>query len=62
MVLEAPAVGARYRKNSTGRLWHIRCLNDSGLIGLAEDFYGPECEVRDYVTKDELAADYAPSA
>lgn len=57
-----PVLGARYRRNSTGRVWHVRCLNDSGLIGLTEDFYGPDCEVRGYVTRDELAADYAPSA
>jgi hypothetical protein len=61
MVLEAPAVGARYRKLSTGRVWNIHRLCDSGLIGLTEDFYGADCDVRDYVSLEELAQDYAPA-
>jgi hypothetical protein len=59
--LAAPAVGARYRRLSTGRVWHVRCLAESGLIGLTEEFYGPECDVRGYVTAEELAAEYTPA-
>lgn len=64
-VLEAPtvpAIGARYRKQSTGRAWHVERICSSGLIALSEEFYGPECEMREYVTGDELVFDYAPAA
>ena len=56
----APAVGARYRKNSTGRTWHVSKMCDSGLISLTEEFYGADCDRRDYLTETELAAEYAP--
>ena len=56
---DAPAVGARYRKQSTGRTWHVERISDSGLIVLTEEFYGPECDLREYVTPGELATDYA---
>lgn len=61
MTLARPALGARYRRHTTGRVWHVRCLSESGLIGLTEDFYGPDCEVRGYVTAEELALDYQAS-
>lgn len=61
ITLEAPALGGRYRKLSTGRVWHIHALHTPGVIGLTEEFYGPDCEVRGYVSPDELASDYAPA-
>lgn len=61
ITLAKPTLGARYRRHTTGRVWHVRSLSESGLIGLTEEFYGPECEVRGYVTADELAADYQPT-
>jgi len=57
-VPDAPAVGARYRKHSTGRTWHVSRLCDAGLIGLSEDYYGTDCERRNYVTGPELASEY----
>ncbi|HEX9087425.1 MAG TPA: hypothetical protein VF867_07875 [Arthrobacter sp.] len=58
----APAIGVRYLKQSTGRAWHVVRICNSGLIALSEEFYGPECEMREYVTRDELAGDYAPAS
>jgi hypothetical protein len=62
LTLDAPVAGARYRKRSTGRTWHVSRISDSGLIGLSEEFYGTDCERRDYVTHAELGAEYAPLA
>lgn len=59
-VSNAPAVGARYRKLSTGRTWHVDRISDAGLIVLTEEFYGEDCDVREYETPGELAAGYAP--
>lgn len=59
-VSDAPAAGARYRKLSTGRTWHVERISDSGLIVLVEEFYGSDCDVRDYETPAELAAGYVP--
>lgn len=56
----APAVGARYRRNTTGRRWRVNSICDSGLISLVEGFYGTDCERRDYVTVTELGAQYEP--
>ncbi|MFB9714154.1 hypothetical protein [Arthrobacter methylotrophus] len=56
----APAAGARYRKQSTGRTWHVDRITEAGLISLTEEFYGSDCERRDYVTHAELGAEYAP--
>lgn len=55
---DAPAIGALYRKRSTGRNWHVYKICDSGLIGLSEDFHGIHCSVRDIVDRDRLAQDY----
>lgn len=57
-----PAVGARYRKHSTGRTWHILKVCDSGLISLGEEYYGADCERRVYLTDDEQAAGYDPTS
>jgi len=57
---DAPAVGTPYRKRSTGRTWHVSRICDAGLIGLSEDFYGTDCERRDYVTGTELGTEYEP--
>lgn len=57
-----PAAGARYRKQSTGRTWHVDRVSPSGLIVLLEEFYGADCDVREYVTAGELAAGYAAAA
>lgn len=57
-VRDAPTVGARYRKYSTGRAWHVDRISTAGLIVLTEEFYGEDCEVREYVTRDELADGY----
>lgn len=59
-VTDAPAVGVRYRKRSTSRTWHVSRICDSGLIGLSEEFYGTDCERRDYVTHAELGTEYSP--
>lgn len=61
-VLDAPAVGARYRQSSTGRAWHVSKICDSGLVSLVEEFYGADCERRGYVTETELGSDYEPLA
>lgn len=58
-VLDAPAVGARYRKLSTGRTWHVDRISGSGLIVLTEEFYGTDCDLREYVTLGELSTDYS---
>lgn len=55
LTLEAPAAGARYRKQSTGRTWHVDRISDCGLLVLTEEYYGEDCVVREYVTPDELA-------
>lgn len=57
-VPDAPAVGARYRKHSTGRTWNVSEICGSGLISLIEKHYGADCEIRGYVTYAELAAEY----
>jgi hypothetical protein len=57
---DAPAVGTRYRKLSTGRIWHVERVSVAGLIVLLEEFYGGDCDVREYETPDELAAGYTP--
>ncbi|QOT19251.1 hypothetical protein [Paenarthrobacter sp. YJN-5] len=54
----APAAGARYRKHSTGRTWHVDRVTGSGLISLTEEYYGIDCDVREYVTTDELGRDF----
>lgn len=51
---DAPAVGTTYRRRSTGRVWHLERITESGLPPLAEEFYGPDCDVRDYVSPAEL--------
>ncbi|MET4144064.1 hypothetical protein [Arthrobacter sp. UYCo732] len=58
LTLDASAVGARYRKHSTGRTWAVTRICDSGLIGLVEEFYGAGCERRGYVTWTELGSEY----
>ncbi|MBG0738656.1 hypothetical protein IV500_04375 [Paeniglutamicibacter antarcticus] len=58
-LLDTPAVGARYRRHSTGRIWHVTRICDSGLIALTEDFYG--CEARDYVSLTDFADAYEPA-
>lgn len=58
--LVAPAVGTRYRKLATGRIWHIHRLCDSGLIGITDD-QGDGAEIRDYITSEGLAASYRPA-
>lgn len=59
-VSDAPAAGARYRKLSTGRTWHVERISGSGLVVLTEEFYGEDCDVREYETPAELAAGYTP--
>jgi hypothetical protein len=54
----APAAGSKYRKRSTGRIWHVERISDSGVFAMTEEFYGPLCDVRDYVTPAALAEDY----
>lgn len=61
-VLDAPAAGTRYRKLSTGRTWHVDRISTAGLIVLTEEFYGEDCDLREYVTPGELAAGYASAA
>jgi hypothetical protein len=60
-IAPAPAAGARFRKQSTGRTWHVDRITESGLVALTEEYYGEGCDMREYVTADELAADYAPA-
>lgn len=57
----APTVGARYTNHSAGRPWHVDHVSSAGVVCLKEDFYGPECERRDYLTGAELASDYDPA-
>jgi hypothetical protein len=59
-VSDAPAAGARYRKHSTGRIWHVERISEAGLIVLTEEFYRGDCDVREYETPEELAASYTP--
>lgn len=61
-VSDAPAAGARYRKKTTGRTWHVDRISPSGLIVMLEEFYGADCDMREYVTAGELAAGYAAAA
>lgn len=61
-VLRAPAIGASYRKHSTGRAWHVARISGSGLIRLTESFYGAGCDVSCYVTNTELGSEYEPAA
>lgn len=56
-----PTAGARYRKQSTGRTWHVDRITGSGLISLTEEYYGADCDVREYITAEELAQEFAPS-
>lgn len=56
-----PAVGSQFTSHATGRTWHVSSVGDSGIIGLTEEYYGPNCERRSYVTGEELAADYDPA-
>jgi hypothetical protein len=60
LTIAPPAAGARYRKLSTGRTWHVERISDCGLIVLLEEFYGEGCDVREYETPAELAAGYTP--
>lgn len=55
-----PAAGSKYRKRSTGRIWHIERISDSGAFAMTEEFYVPHCDVRDYVTPAELTENYEP--
>jgi hypothetical protein len=61
LTLAAPAVGTRYTSHATGRPWHVDHVSAEGVVCLKEEFYGPECDRRDYVTGAELAADYDPA-
>lgn len=59
--LAVPAVGSRYHCRATGRPWHVDHISPEGVVCLKEEFYGPECERRDYVTGSELTTDYDPA-
>lgn len=61
LTLAAPAVGSRYLSHVTGRRWHVSSIGPTGVIALTEEFYGPDCEHRSYVTGAELAAEYDPA-
>lgn len=54
----APAAGTRFTNHTTGRIWHVRSVGPSGVIGLTEEYGAANCERRAYVTPEELAADY----
>jgi hypothetical protein len=57
----APALGSRYHCRATGRPWHVDHVSTEGVVCLKEEFYGPDCERRSYVSVPELAADYDPA-
>lgn len=57
----APAAGSRYRKQSTGRTWRVDRVTEAELISVTEEYYGADCDVREYVPTDELSQEFAPA-